>query len=279
MGDRSYMTVIVDDCPTKKRKVAELLAEYELTPSMWDDDARTFLPVPEEVEVGEQYTVEEISLGSATELAGRLIELAPRCSFWARQEPHYTGSGDLVCYTPKLGRFDGAIDNDGTVVKGHHEVAGLVDEGVKTYIRDAGRGELDRLFFAPQEAIEAVMDVAFGKPWLTSGADVTEAQRKRWLSVIDTRWAEAWLRGQGQLRGHWVELRESGLGEVPAVTSAPEQFEAARAAAAKAETALKEAAEREGVRYYWDLPHGHLPGALKAWASAWETAWQGRRRP
>jgi hypothetical protein len=279
MSDRSYMTVIVHDCPTKKRKVAELLAEYGLAPNTWDDDTKTFLPVPEEIEAGVQYTVEETSLGSATELAGRLIALAPHCSFQARQEPHYTCLGDLVCYTPKLGRFDGEIDHDGTVVKGHQETASLVAEGVKTYIRDAGRGDLGRLFYAPQEAIEAVMDVAFGKPWLTPDADITDTQRKRWLPVIDARWAQAWERGQAILLAHFAELKTSGLADLPVITTPPPQFEAARAAAAKAETALKETAQREGARHYWDLPHGHLPGALRAWASVWETAWRGRRRP
>ena len=272
MGDRSYMTVIVDDCPTKKRKVAELLAEYELTPNMWDDDAKTFLPVPEEIEVGEQYTVEEISIGSATELAGRLIELAPRCSFWARQEPHYTCSGDLVCYTPKLGRFDGEVDNDGTVIKGRNEIARLLDEA-------------EELGIGGTWGQRAVLDVAFGVPWLRERkpGNPDRATWKLWLKVIDASEARTWRQRREQLASLTTKAGNAGLAAVAVALQAvwdappPDQIAVALAAQETAEQTAREAATDDVPAY--NTPQGSVAYGLRNWADASETVWQGRRRP
>ena len=271
MGDRSYMAVIVDDCPTRKRKVAELLAEYELTPNLWDDDAKTFLPVPEEIEVGEQYTVEEISLGSATELAGRLIELAPRCSFWARQEPHYTGSGDLACYTPKLGQFYGEVDNDGTVVKGHSEIVRLL-------------GEAEELGIGGDLGQRAVLDVAFGVPWLREWkpGNPDRATRDLWIKLIDASAARIWRQRREQLAILTTRAGNAGLNAVAAALQAvwdappPEQIAAAMAGKETADLAARDAATDDVPHY--NTPQGGVAYGLRNWAEASKAVWQGRRR-
>ena len=96
MGDRSWMQVTISRCPAKRAKVAALLRDYVC---LGDDDT--------EVTDGTSYDIGEIALGSAVELAGELIRLAPRCSFAAVQDGFCGGLGDQVLYTPRLGRFDG----------------------------------------------------------------------------------------------------------------------------------------------------------------------------
>jgi hypothetical protein len=113
MGDRSYMQISIYDCPTKQRQVGELLAGYV---SLDGED-------PRQVAVGEQYTVEEISLGSLKELAGSLTELAPRCSFTGWQDPFGQDLGDRVAYCPRWGRFDGECTGSGDVVLDHEQIS------------------------------------------------------------------------------------------------------------------------------------------------------------
>ena len=294
MGDRSYMAVTIHDCPAKKRQVAQLLAEYDLTVSRWDEDSRTVLPQPDEVAAGEEYTVEEISLGSEEELADKLIALTPRISFTAKQEPHYTAPGGIVAYCPQLGRFDGLVDTEGvTLTPGG--VLDLIDEADKagyldrdSVLRGGSPTVRPRREWEAKPGLRELIEVVGGIPWDRDLRTVPRAKRRAWLAVIDRRWAEKWERGQELLAGCVAELEAVGctynvvaLREAGTILLAPPegQFVMVRDAAKDVEARLKETAAAQDLRFYHDLPHGHLPSHLKGWADLWEPVWQGRRRP
>lgn len=271
MGDNSWMTITVSRCPNRRRKVTRLLAEYRLL----DGEQETVVD-------GEPYNVEQISLGSVAELAGRLIATAPKCAFTVRQDPYADSCGDLVSYTPALGRFDADVDGSGNVIINYQQATSLITEGITLYLQDedAASGDSGYLFGAPQEAVGAVTDVAFGRPWLAPDT-ATDVLRERWLAVIDARWMQKRERVQQELADGAAKLKAAGLDAcASAILTAPpeQQGELAREAAVEAESVLRHAARVSGFTDYWALPYGSLPSDLRRWADTWETTWQGRRR-
>lgn len=135
MGDRAWMQARIPHCPTRRDKVLEILGDY----------------FPEAAEAGEldttaTYEEDEVSLGAAYELAGRLIDAAPRCSFEILHDPFAGEVGDWVAYTPRLGHYQAGWCGD--VVLGWTEVDTVL-----------------RQWAEPGASTAAVLAVAYGLPW------------------------------------------------------------------------------------------------------------------
>jgi hypothetical protein len=269
VGDCSYMIVTVDDCPTKRRHVANLLDYYDLQIEDWGNGGRR-LDNPDEVAVGIPYSVEQCSCGSAVELGERLIAEAPKCSFVARQDPAWSGLGDVLAFSPKLGKFQAEVDNEGTVIKDHRQIMNMLDDAATFGIG----GDLGQ---------RAVLDVSFGVPWLEPCLEEAEARRHLWVKVIDAIEARTWRQRREQLGTLTVQAGNAGLDAAAAALQdiwdapLPKQIAAVRAVKDTAEQAAREAATPEVPAY--NTPQGSVAYGLRLWADVAETAWQGRRRP
>jgi hypothetical protein len=187
------MQLTVYGCPTRRRQAAELLAEYV---TLQCDLLSSEDPDPGEVAIGEEYTVQEATLGSMTELAGRLISLAPRCSFLGWQDPYYSGAGDLVAYSPKWGRFDAECTAAGAVLLDPGRVQRLAaDAAAQGYLdRDTvlrlhveGMSKRDRGAWEAVPGLTEAIEVASGTPWLqdAAGTPVPRPRQLAWAAVID----------------------------------------------------------------------------------------------
>jgi hypothetical protein len=86
VSDRTSAQLKVYSCPTKKRLVAQIVGEYLGHGGGYEGpDASE----PNEIDTGEQYTDHEARLGTLAEIADRLIDAAPRCSFIGWEDPKY----------------------------------------------------------------------------------------------------------------------------------------------------------------------------------------------
>ena len=237
MGDRSWMQVTIGRRPTKRAKVANLLRNYVY---LGDDDT--------EVTDGTSYDTDEIALGSAVELAGELIRLAPQCSFAAVQDGFYGSLGDQVLYTPRLGRFDGEPTGEAGTVLTHGQVETILASAAEhawterdTMLR-LHRADLTPASIRAWESrpgVAEAAEVAYGIPWDAelTGGKVPLAKRRAWLAVI-----AAVGGGEAQLAGALRQLADEA-GAVPVHGQA-----------------------------------SYLPMRLKTWAEIAATAYEGRRK-
>jgi hypothetical protein len=298
MGDRSYMQVTIYNCPTRRRKVAELLDEYvglEFEDTVYDPP----------LAVGERYKTEEIVLGSMNELAGRLIDLAPRCSFIGWQDPFEGELGEFIAYCPRWGRFDGNCTGHGEVVLGHQELTAITDDPSNAYLaRDTmlrlHAGDMIPAQLAAWQsrpgAAEAI-EVACGVPWRqhAKGIKAPKVKRQAWASVIDRQHQEAAQARHARLAEHAGNVGRLGLPiHAQALRDATDPAQAAETARAAATacaailepldgarpllTSLLGKEELLAVRQALD-PFRCLPGQLRNWADWAEQAHAGRRRP
>lgn len=110
MGDRTSLQVYVYACPPDQAAaVLGVLAEYQLDVDWGTEEAGKGLrlDVP--------YTAHEIS-GAADEIAPKLIEAAPGCSFWLWEDPKYDWLGSMHAHTPGLGSFTAECNAEGEPV-------------------------------------------------------------------------------------------------------------------------------------------------------------------
>ncbi len=134
MGDRSYAIATVYACPADKR--AEVLAVLDdaglrvgyIGPNAEDPD-------PTRLYLGEDYTAEEVSLGTVQSLAGELVGLG--ATFYAAQDPHYTTPGDVHANVPGLGRYDEDTGVEAQLIVREETVLRALDSAET--IRDARR--------------------------------------------------------------------------------------------------------------------------------------------
>jgi hypothetical protein len=120
MGDRSPLYLIVAVCPPSQRAaIASLVDHYGLAL----EPAST--AVAGGLQLGGAYTDQETSL-EADDLATAVAAAAPAAAFACWQEPNSQRSGWLVCYTPRLGRYDTACDADGTAVATGEQVVAFL---------------------------------------------------------------------------------------------------------------------------------------------------------
>jgi hypothetical protein len=271
------MQVTIARCPTKRSKVAELLRDYV---NVGDDET--------EVTDGASYDTDEIALGSAVEVAGELIRLAPRCSFAAVQAGFYGDLGDQVLYTPRLGRFDGEHAGEAGAVLVHGQVERILASAAghawterDTMLR-VHRADLTPASIRAWESrpgVAEAVEVAYGIPWDAelTGREVPRAKRQAWLAVIDRNYATAAASRAEALAKLAAELAGAGLPELAerqawlAVIAAVGSGEAHLAGALRQ---LAEAAEAVPV-------HGqasYLPMRLKTWAEIAASAYEGRRK-
>lgn len=288
MGDRSYLQVTVYDCPSRRRQVAELLAQYV---TYQGDLLSGEEPDPDEVVVGEQYTTEEISLGSMTELAGGLISAAPRCSFLGWQDPYGGDTGDLVAYSPKWGRFDAECTSGGAVLLGPDGVQRLAaDAAAQGYLdRDSvlrlnseGMNQRDRAAWEAVPGLAEAIEVASGIPWLqdAAGTPVPRPRQLAWAAVIDREHETAARRRQAEFAALADRVDKLGLaGHASAIRAATPGLlpDAARRAAAACEEILKGRSAARGQEKERD-PDAALPWDLRRWAQAANDAHAARRR-
>ena len=163
MGDRTYFQVHVYDCPEDQREAARLVIADYVTAAAEDHV----------LDLTEGYTEEEISCGSADELAPRLEEAAPQCSFVLWEDPKYEWLGSIRAYTPALGSFAADCDASGQPVFTLSEVLAMLQSDQVTAYNDPD--DSDGMLF---KGFPAALARAFGDPWLedwrahTDGEDV-----------------------------------------------------------------------------------------------------------
>lgn len=76
----------------------------------------------------EAYTAHEMSLGTADEIAAKLIEAAPGCSFDLWEDPYAQYLGDHRAYTPELGLFTSECTANGEPVYERSEIQKMIAE-------------------------------------------------------------------------------------------------------------------------------------------------------
>lgn len=111
MGDRTWLQVVIHDCPPKQAQaVLEVFDDYGIHPG---DD----VTVPDgRLALGTTYVNEEILCGSAQEIAARLQVDAPECAWELWEDPKLEWLGDLWRYTPMLGAWTAQCSSQGTPV-------------------------------------------------------------------------------------------------------------------------------------------------------------------
>lgn len=305
MGDWTYMQMTVYDCPSRRRKVAQLLAEYGLTvPTAWDEAAGARMPQPDEVAVGEQYTAEQVSLGTIGYLAAALITEAPRSSFLGWEDPAMSDDGpvpgELIAYSPRWGRFDGECTGGGAVVLDARQILALLDDA--DHRGWLNRDTMVRLhhrtmdphvarFWKAMPGLREAVEVATAIPWQQDmrGEPAARCKRLAWQAVIDANTAAAAARHLKVLEEIAADMRKPSQTAPPAwpawaqlagkILVAPDAARPAeaRAAAARIEADLTPAAKAAGKPVVPGEFDG-LPYRLRNWADDAETAWQGRRR-
>jgi hypothetical protein len=265
MGNSTYLQLTVYDCPSRRARVARLMAGY--------------LDLHDRLEPGEMYGNDDISAGSIQSLADSLIAGAPRCSFLGWEDPCMTDDGpvlgELIAYCPRYGRFDGECTGAGDVVLDYRQIDALITEARRD----------PRHQFDAANQVRILTEVACGIPWQwdMAGKKVPKATRQAWLAVIDAQYASRWRQRADQLQGLAADAGKAGLGgeaialQADAFGPPVVQLAVARNAADSAERAARQAA-KDPERWI-DQPAAHVAYALRNWAEATETLWQGRRRP
>jgi len=266
MGSNSaYLQLTVYECPSRRARAAQLMAGY--------------LDTDHGLEVGKMYDSNDVTPGSIQYIAANLIAAAPRCSFLGWEDPCMLDDGpvlgELIAYCPRYGRFDGECTAAGDVVLDYRQIDALITEARQDPRHESGAAGQIRI----------LTEVACGIPWQRdmAGERVPRATRQAWLAVIDARYADCWRPREDQFRSLAADAGKAGLGgeaiALQAVAAGPPvvQLAVARSAADSAEQAARRAA---GDPERWiDQPAGRLAYALRNWAEATETLWQGRRRP
>ncbi len=278
MGDRSWMQVTIARCPTRRAKVAGLLADYVF---LGDDDT--------EVTDGASYDTDEIALGSAVELAGELIRLAPRCSFAAVQDGFDGGLGDQVLYTPRLGRFDGehAGEAGAVLVHGHVEriLASAVEHAwterdtiLRLHREDLAHGQIQAWESRP--GVAEAFEVAYGIPWDAelAGTKVPLAKRQAWLAVIDRNYAAAAARRAEALAELAAELAGVGLAKLAERLAAAAHAEEADLVGELGQIATAAGEARDSGWLGDRSPAYYLSLRLDGWAQIAATTYEGRRK-
>jgi hypothetical protein len=271
------MQVTIARCPTKRAKVAELLGDYVY---LGDDDT--------EVTDGTSYDTDEIALGSAVELAGELIRLAPQCSFAAVQDGFHGALGDQVLYTPRLGRFDGEHAGEaGTVLTHGHVETILASAAEHAWTERDTMLRLHRADLTPanirawesRPGVAEAFEVAYGIPWDTelAGEKVPPAKHRAWLAVIDRNYATAAARRAEALAALAAELAGADLAELAEQQAWLAVIAAVGAGEAHLAGALRQLAEAAG-QAAGGGPAGYLSMRLKTWADIAATTYEGRRK-
>jgi hypothetical protein len=293
MGDRSYLQITIYDCHTRRRKVADLLAEYV---------GLEYGDTPPEVAVGKQYVAQEIYLGSMRELAARLIDLAPGCSFRGWQDPYEQYLGEHVAYCPRWGRFDGDCTGGGDVVLGHQEVTGAADHrgylARDTMLRlHAGDMSPEQLAaWQARPGLAEAIEVAYGVPWHqhAKGIKPPKSKARAWAAIIDRQHKQVAEARHAHLGTLASRAQKLGLARhVQALQDATDPATApgtARGAADACAVALEAVAAgalltlspgQESARIVQQAlgSLAYLPVQLRSWAEGAEEAHAGRRRP
>lgn len=135
MGDTTNLQCRIYACPPEQvRAVLTALAEYHL-----NDDWMSFDQMPMSALVlGRPNVSNEVSCGSADELAGTLMETAPGASFELWEDPKYEWLGSLWRYTPDLGAFSAECDADGNPQYDANWIMGRLEKGEAITPADVG---------------------------------------------------------------------------------------------------------------------------------------------
>jgi hypothetical protein len=151
MGDRTYFQVHIYDCPEDQREAARrVIADYVTAAD--EDDV---------LHLTEGYTEDEVSCGSADELAPRLEQAAPGCSFVLWEDPKYEWLGSIRAYTPALGSFAADCDASGQPVFTLSEVLAVLKSDQVTACNDPDDSDGTLL-----KEVPAALARVFGDPWL-----------------------------------------------------------------------------------------------------------------
>jgi hypothetical protein len=125
MGDYAPTSVELFDVEGHEREIMEVVSEYEFSTS-WDSQYPYRAPELSQVVNGVRFFIGEAHLGLPEEVAPDLEKLG--VSFVARQDGYFDTSGEIVMFTPRLGRFFADCDYDGEPYVPYHLADQLVDE-------------------------------------------------------------------------------------------------------------------------------------------------------
>lgn len=125
MSDRFPTQLTIYECPPEQRPAAlAVIAEAYLGPEWTGGGAAT------ELVLGEQYVDYEAAGNLEAEVADALIDKAPGATFIVWADPKYEYPGELVMYTPELGRFSHTCDAQGTATFAPDEILSLVRQAI-----------------------------------------------------------------------------------------------------------------------------------------------------
>jgi hypothetical protein len=152
MSDRTYLQVVVYDCPEAERAAA--LAAIRETVGDPSNEA----PDGDALVLGERYGDDGAIGDSSGDVAAAIIDAAPGSTFATWTDPAYDWLGLLVMYAPDRGRFSAECDANGNAMVAPHEVRRMMAESLlDTEPRYGGRW--------PDAALREALSEAFGLDW------------------------------------------------------------------------------------------------------------------
>lgn len=162
MSDRTGFRAYVYDCPEDQREAAlTVLAEDYALGVDWTDQPAG------DLDLTSAYTADEITCGSAQEIAKALREAAPGASFILWEDPKYEWLGDLYAHTPALGEFTAECAESGEPVLNREQVTKVINDAAKDAPGTPG-GML--------RVIRDAINRAMGGPWFDDWHAHTQAE-------------------------------------------------------------------------------------------------------
>ena len=145
MGDRAWVGITFYDVPSQHlRTVFDFLDEmYGMRPGA---------PGDEGLILGEQYSVDEMSLGWCSDEVSTLVANNPGIVVEAWQGNRYEFNGEVLMHTPELGTFLNDVDGGNEVILSDS----IVEDVYKGLPQDASA-----------EQFKLALEKASGTPWLT----------------------------------------------------------------------------------------------------------------
>ncbi|WP_298800409.1 hypothetical protein [uncultured Pseudonocardia sp.] len=142
MGDRTTVQLIVHACPPAEvRALWEVIEEYRLT------DEQPLTAGADRIALGGLYRADEISCGSAEEIAAQLGQTAPGSTWTVWEDPKYEWLGSVSIQVPGLGTWSAECDANGVAQFPAAQILSVVDD----------RAGLDQLLgVAWSRAVEAL---------------------------------------------------------------------------------------------------------------------------
>jgi hypothetical protein len=155
MSDRTAFSMIVWECPDPKQAQAimEIIEQESLTIE-WG----SAMP-GDTLELGVQYTDDEIPCGIVDRIASHLVQIAPDAIWDMHEDPKYEWLGEYAAHVPGLGLYQHECDAEGNPQLGHSEIMSIIDSRIHTANQWATSGYIE------VDEIRAAFNLATGSAW------------------------------------------------------------------------------------------------------------------